>query len=531
MPEPSASRTLRRLFLTLFLRGRSARGLEKEKAPKSIGRKLALTLAFYVLFGLIAILLRNQPIFALSAFLHTMTLMFLGMFIASSAGEILFNQEEADILLHRPIEPRALLWAKVGVLAEVSLWLAGAFNLPGLVIGVLSPHGSWRFIPAHALSTALQAFFCTGCVVLVYQLCLRWLGRERLEGIMTTAQVLLSVAAVLSGQLFPYIAEFVEVGDAASKTWWIALLPPAWFAGIDDALAGSSAPRSWALAALGCAATALVLWLAFGKLASDYEAGLQVLNERSRRRAGGRRWINGLVNTPPLRWWLRDPKERATFLLTAAYLVRDRDVKLRVYPALAPFLIFPIVMMARDLSNDGPGAGFGIAFAAGYLSVVPLMAVNLLEFSQDWRAADIFRLAPAAGPAPLCHGARKALLCLLTLPLAIVLLICAWLIKKDFSALALMAPGLIALPLVALIPNLRGRGLPLSCPVEGAKSASRGLMMVATLVATMGLSGVALMASELDFLGALIGAEFLAVSVTYVLLVRIINRMPWPAAE
>ena len=43
----SPEQTLRRLFLTLFLRGRSSRGLQKETTPKTVGSKLALTLVFY----------------------------------------------------------------------------------------------------------------------------------------------------------------------------------------------------------------------------------------------------------------------------------------------------------------------------------------------------------------------------------------------------------------------------------------------------------------------------------------------------
>ena len=84
---PSPERTLRRLFLTLFLRGRSSRGLRKESAPKSVGSKLGLTLAFYALFGLFALFFKGQPVFALSVYLHGMTFVFLGMFIAASAGE------------------------------------------------------------------------------------------------------------------------------------------------------------------------------------------------------------------------------------------------------------------------------------------------------------------------------------------------------------------------------------------------------------------------------------------------------------
>src|SRR5690349_4670559 len=115
-PAPLPERTLRRLFLTLFLRGRSSRRLQLNKAPKSLARKLTLTLVAYSLFGLFGLFFIGQPVFGLAVYLHSMTFVFLGMFVASSAGEILFNKEEADILLHRPVTARDLLWSKIRVL-------------------------------------------------------------------------------------------------------------------------------------------------------------------------------------------------------------------------------------------------------------------------------------------------------------------------------------------------------------------------------------------------------------------------------
>jgi ABC-2 type transport system permease protein len=285
------------------LRGRSARGLQQNRLPLSVPMRLGMVLIFYALFGLIAFVFRSQSILALSVYLHVTTFMLLGLFVASSAGEVLFNKDEADILLHRPIQPRELLWAKVSVMVQVSLWLAGAFNLPGLYVGWSSPAGDWRFPLAHVLSTVLEALFCVGCVVLTYQLCLRWFGRERLEGLMTTAQVMVSMGLVLSGQLMPRIFRLGIFGGFDARTWWIALLPPAWFAGLDDALAGAGGSNSWILAALALTGTAAVLTSAFGRLARDYTLGLQSLGEvvaapppqRSLRRL----W-SVWVNLPPL---------------------------------------------------------------------------------------------------------------------------------------------------------------------------------------------------------------------------------------
>ena len=538
LPSPEA--TLRKLFLTLFLRGRSARGLKKQSAPKSVGKKLAAVLVVYALVGLMALAFVRQPVFALSAYLHAMTIMFLGMFVASSAGEILFNKEEADILLHRPIEPRTLLWAKIRVLVEVSLWLAIAFNLAGLFVGVFTPDGSWLFTPVHLLSTVLEALFCTSTVVMVYQLCLRWFGRERLEGLMTIAQILLSVGIVLSSQLLPRLMFRIHDTLKPGETpWWINLLPPAWFAGIDDALVGTGSPNSWLLAALAILVTSFVLWIAFGKLSSSYHTGLQALNETispSKVGTGRRRWIPTLVDSRPLCWVLGNPVTRASFLLTVVYLIRDRDVKLRIYPGIAPMMIFPFIFLLRGFGSEQAtsqafGDAFGIAFAGGYLGIVPLMGVTLLQYSQQWQAADIFRIAPLPGPAPLCDGARRAILVVMALPLLVVFALIALLMRGNSASLFLLLPGVIALPVYALMPNMGGKAIPLSVPADESKSAGRGLTMMAVMLISMGLSVVAYMASIAGWFWQFVVAELVIVIVVHSFLRFILNRTKWPTLD
>ena len=534
-PVPAPEKVLRRLFLTLFLRGRGARGLNKSGAPKSIGEKLALTLFLYALFGCMALFFLRQPVFALAVYLHAMTFLFLGMFIASSAGEILFNKEEADILMHRPVTPKAMLWAKIRVLVEVSLWLAGAFNLVGLLVG-FGADSNWRFPIIHLFSTTLEALFCTGCVVLAYQLCLRWFGRERLEGVMTGAQVLISVAAVLSGQILPRVMFQVNhVLTVGESSWWIAFLPPAWFAGFDDAFAGSAVLDSWLLATLAMVITATVLWLAFGKLARDYETGLQALNETVSTRIkkqNHRRWLDRIVNLPPLSWWLRDPVARASFLLTAAYLIRDRDVKLRIYPGLAPILILPFIFLLQGHQHNHPGDfNFGIPLSGVYLGLVPLMGLQILQFSQQWQASDVFRVAPMAGPAQICHGARRAVICLLTLPMLLAVGLVVWLLVGDPAQLILFLPGMIALPVFALVPSLGGKGVPLSAPTDAAKAAGRSLNIILVMIIAFALAGVTELAWLHGWFCWLVIGEMVVAAGIYGIMLAVIGRARWAPAE
>lgn len=523
-------RALRRLYLMLFLRGRSSRGLQKESAPRSVGRKLALALAFYGLFGLFALVFVRQPVFALSVYLHAMTFVFLGMFVASSAGEVLFNREESEILLHRPVTARALLWAKVSVLVQVSLWLAAAFNLVGLFVGAGASDGGWRFIPAHLVSTTLEALFCTGCIVMTYQLCLRWFGRERLDAMMTTTQVLVSIAMIVASQLMPRMmnGRAGQLLAESTRSWWIAFLPPAWFAGFDDAIAGRGSGGSWLLAALAVCGTGAVLGLAFGKLAHNYEAGLQTLSESGPARASrpSRRWVAWFVTRPPLRWWLRDSVSRAAFLLTAAYLLRDRETKLRIYPGVAPMLVFPVIFLIQGRSGAQPG-GFGPAFAGAYLGVIPLLSLNLLQFSQQWQAADLFRAAPMPGPMPFCHGARKAVLCVLTVPAIGLFGVIVWVLARDSSQLALLIPGLIALPLYALVPCLGGKAVPLSQPAEDARSARRSLTMLGVMFIGMALSGLAMWAWSAGWFGWFVLGEAVLVAGAYAALYASLRSVRW----
>lgn len=529
---PDADRVLRKLFLTLFLRGRSSRGLRVEKAPKSVLQKLGVTTLLYAVFGLIALSFLGKPVFAVSAFIHAMTLMFLGMFVAASAGEVLFNREESDILGHRPVRPQALLRAKVRVLLSVSLVLAAAMNLAALAVGVLAPDGGWRFPPAHAASLALETVLCVGGVVLTYQLCLRWFGRERLDSWMTTAQVMVSIAAVIGAQLVPQIMiRFGHRLEITAERWWILALPPAWFAGLDDALAGRGGTSSWVLGGLGTAATGVIAWLALERLAGDYESGLKTLTERpaGAKPRAARRWRVRLTEAVPLRWWLRDPVSRASFLLTAAYLIRDRDVKLRVYPALAPMLVVPVILLLRG--RQGTADFFGPAFIGSYLGLLPMMGVELMEFSQQWQAADVFRSAPVPGPARLCHGARRAVLCFLALPGMALAAAACLILTREPSYLLLMLPGLMAVPVFALFPNWKNGTPPLSRPVEEGKAAGRALGSILVMIAAMLLSVPALWAWENGWFGWWLFGEGLVLGALYAAMRISLSRTRWSSPE
>jgi ABC-2 type transport system permease protein len=379
----------------------------------------------------------------------------------------------------------------------------------------------------------MEALFCTGCVVLVYQLCLRWFGREVLDNVMTGAQVIVAIGLTVGSQVVPQLIGRLEgriAIDELQQLWWLGVLPPIWFAAFDASVTGGGTSGSWALAILGVVATAVVLWLAFGKLARDYERGLQGLGEsraRPTRARSSRPWLDRLVDHPPLSWWLRDSVARASFLLTARYLVRDRDVMLRVYPGMAPMLVMPFVFMMGPARRNG----FGLALTGGFLGLVPMMGLSLMRYSQHWQASDIFRAAPLSGPAPLCHGARCAVLVVLTLPLLALFVTIAWVLSTGWLQMAIFLPGLLLLPVYALVPCLNGEAVPLSMPGEEAKAANRGARMFGITIFSSALAGIGMWALSGGWFWQLLLVEAALVIAAYVLMRRQVAAARWPSLE
>jgi ABC-2 type transport system permease protein len=528
-PAQGRDAVLRQLFLTLFLRGHSARGLQRSTAPKSVGMKLLGTLLLYGLFGMSALAFARQGVFPLAVYLHAMTFLFLGTFVAASAGEILFNKEEADILLHRPVHAGALLRAKVRVLVEVSLWLAGAMNLGGMIGGIGNPRGP-LFPLAHAVATVAETLFCTASVVVLYQVCLRWCGRERLEGLMTSAQVLLAMAMILGSQLLPRLMQSSH-GDAAAlmDRRWIYLLPPAWFACLDEVLTGGLSGRALALAGCGLAATGMLLYAAFVRLARDYEHGLQALHDAApavRETLPGRRWIERLAGLPPLSWLLRDPVARSSFLLSTAYLTRDRDVKLRIFPGVAPMMIMPIIFLWQGIEPRNGIDAVPIGMAGGFAGVMPLLALSLMLYSQQWQAADMFRAAPLTGPARIASGVRTAVFVVLVLPLYVIFATIVAL-RHGPALLPSLLPGALLYPIFSRIPAAGGRAPPFSRTPDDARAARRGLEMMGVMLLAMAVGVTGALASRNGFLLPYLGIEGALVVGVTVMLERSNARAGW----
>ncbi len=492
-------------------------------------RSLIFVLIMYMVTGLMTSTFAFSSLvdlFTFSIIIHSMTFFVVGMAVTAESGDILFNANESDVLMHRPIHPRTLLLAKTINLVAFTLVLATALNLFPTFFA-LAIRGTRIWFPlVHLISMTGLCIFCSAAVVCTYGLVIKYLDREKFDNFAAWSQIAMSVLFIGGYQVVPRLLQRFEGLSLTTYARYLFALPPAWFAGFDSGLAGDHL-FGVLLGLIGLLATAALAYIAIGRLSSGYAQGLAKIGEtRSTAPVRERVVRRRELRNPLLRWWLRDPIELWSFRLAAAYMRRDRDVKLRLYPSLTIFLVFPVISLLDR--NRGGFSSVMPLVTLWMLALLPYQALQTLQMSQHYLAADIFAIAPLPSAAPVFHGVRKATILYLLLPaLAVAGLLIGYIAPGGMKTMALALPGLLAIPVLSLTPALTQDYLPFSRPAARGDQSSRniGLMFISML--SMGIVlAITYIARQFGVLWYMLAIELIVVTAVYYLMNRAIRNRP-----
>ncbi len=513
---------------------------------KARGRPTTLTfvVGLYFFLGLMVGLagLIHPGVLLYSIILHTLTLFTVGMSAVIESNDVLFDQQEDEILLHRPIPPATLLAAKAGALVGFTSMLAAALNAAPTVT-LLMARDAQPWLPlVHLVSTALLVIFACSAVVCSYGLILRFFGREKFESLAVVAQVGMTLVFVASVQIAPQIFERVGPDRLDEIVRYLLFSPPAWFAAIDGIAGGSERGMSTILAAgTGVVATVVVTWIGIGRLSAGYThlmpgrgdvpsgGGAPKVAETSSpatsssrsaasEDASAWRWRH-----PLLARWMRDPIEWSAFRMAIAYIRRDREVKQRVYSSLAMFVVFVVLSLIDTRQKNGQVMPLMMLVMSG---TIPLTVMETMRMSNHFVASDIFRAAPLESSGALFHGVRKAVVLLIQLPIAIVaLLLVVFVTKPREMGLSLAVPVLVALPTLSLAPGILRSYVPFSiAPRRGRQSSQNVATVLVTMAVAGGLIGVSYVAWQAKLLWILVPLEVVCVVLIHFLLLGAIRH-------
>ncbi len=522
-------RALVRAFLVISVRKMPLRTMRGEKKGGGLG-PIVFLVAIYALFGLLMapVLALTKDVFLGTFAVHVMTLFVVGTAAMSEASDVLFNTSENDVLGHKPIQPVTLVVAKALTIIAFTLLIAAAINLgPTIALGFFM-EGARPAAPfAHIASVLLSTVFASASVVCLYGLIARLLGRERLQRVITWAQIGSAVFLAVGFQVVPRLLDTRTGFDLAGLlrgSYLVWFVPPCWFAGF-DAWLGSTAsdPRFAQLALAGLGVTVFCTWLGLLRLPATGGdvASLQEEVRPERAPAPAALAAGGGRVERLLAPWLSDPVQRATFRLARAYILRERSVKVRLASALSFYVVFPVLA----LLPGNRGSDFLPLLMVWMCALVPLTVLESLRISSNPAAADLFLYAPIEGGARLFHGVRKAAIAYVQAPLlAYLTLVSIWVLRAEPARLWLALPALLAMPTLSLLPGLTGEYLPLSA---GTRTGQRTVQTAITFLVMIpaGLLGLlAYLAQKEGLLWLMLAGEFAALAVLHALLLRIVDR-------
>jgi hypothetical protein len=488
-------RTLLGVYLKLDLRSGKSFLQQGKKENVTSNRALFSVLLMYMVSGLAIgfFAFVRADVFFFSLIASSLTFALIALAVITESGNVIFNENEPDIIGHLPITSRTLFAAKTLNLFLFALLLAAAVNLFPTIFGIWALGSSPLFIFAHLVSAFLVSVFATMLVVTSYGLLMRYVDKEKFNNIIAYAQTALTIVFILSYQLLPRLMDRFELNfaEASGKYFYYLLFyPPAWFSGLTLVLMGNLNGVTLGLAGIAILMLGVVSFIALKKIAGGYSSFVSRLafdsptavqaKAKTAAPEVERAAVSELRGFEKIKaLWLRDPVERAVFDLVFSYIKRDREIKVRLYPTFAYFIVFPLLgLFSKELSDPffDNHFTFGALVGGAMIAFVMMSATEVLLFSEHYAAAYIFRVAPIKSLSSIHKGVRKAAFLYFAIPGAALLLVLYSIIwRNPWHALLIITPWVVIAPAFAMFSFIRREIVPLSRKYQKGQQSARSM--------------------------------------------------------
>lgn len=448
---------------------------------KKEGNQFLKSLWIYGLYGLILIpflLLGENYIFQLSlAFGMILFIMMTSMISDFSA--VLLDVRDKNILQTKPVNRKTIAAAKIVHIMIYMALVAGAFTAIPFLVGLVK-HG-FLFALIFLAELVLTVLLVVVLTSLLYLVILRFFDGEKLKDIINYVQILLSVGVVVGYQVLIRSFDFVDLNMAYTFSWWHFLIPPLWYgAPFEVFLNGNSSGYLIAFTILAVLVPLLAIYC-YAKLMPSFERNLEKLLSNTKTRKQKRNWLDEIG----ARLFCRSKEERIFFRFAASMMKKEREFKLKVFPALGMSIFFPFLFIftyPREGGLEEISGGNMFLFIYFCNFMIPSL-VYMLKFSEGYKGGWLFKAAPIEQSSRAYSGALKAFFMKLYLP---VFLVVAILFTWIFTVRIL--PDLAAVFLGGLLQTLithkavNEDEFPFSESFEFAQDAGTSKMLVLTLI-------------------------------------------------
>jgi ABC-2 type transport system permease protein len=413
-------RSLRSIVeVKMMMENRRSHGINKQNFKKEDSNTFIKSLGFQALFSFLfglMILLVDKNIYNIYIWNFSFIMFMIAFNMISDFVEVLFDTTDNIILIPRPVNSKVIWMARlIHIIVFLSL-LTFANSLGSIVFTIYKlgfVAGIIYFISLICL--CLITVFFTG---ILYLLLTKFVSGERLKDIIGYAQIAFTVILMVGYQVGTKMSSSIFQVQTIVIKWWHFIAPPVWFAGLMESCLNHHFEIPYLVFIL------LILITPFLSifLMNRY---LSPLFSKSLSEYGTPEVIEKQANTVSKTGFLtllsekitKNPLEKAAFNFVWKITNRDRKFKIRAYPIFGMVLYF----MSKLFTDDNKNESFNKWTILYYTSFCVYAVIQQIFYSDDWKAAWIYKNSPIETPGNIILGGVKALIVKIMIPSFIIL--------------------------------------------------------------------------------------------------------------
>ncbi len=424
-------------------------------------------------------------------------ILMLSMMLVSDFTSVLIDVRDNFIILPKPVNDSTFVVARLlHVFIHISK-LVLPMSLPCFIYLAIAsnPLASLLFLFLTLLATLFSIFLINA----VYLLILRVTTPERFKNAISYIQIAFAIIAYAGFQFLPRMSEHIDEGAllVLPDSPWLLLAPPYWFAcafntlftGEADMLSAVGTGFALVLPLLSIYGVARFLAPAFNqKLAmigsgeSGPRAGQQTSEWTAKK--GLSDWLAGLLTT--------NPAERTGFQFAWKMMLRSREFKVKVYPAIGYLVVIVGALYLQNSKREHFAqemfSGYRLLILIYVSSILLVGAINQMVYSEKFRASWIFYITPTERPGQVISGAFKAAIFQFYFFIALLAYVLAAILSSPLMLLNVTLALCNQLVICFTISGFNNRKLPFSQPTgidqQGGQFVRRmALLVVSGLIA------------------------------------------------
>jgi ABC-2 type transport system permease protein len=354
--------------------------------------------------------------------------------LISDFTSVLIDVRDNYIIFPKPVSDKTFVLSRLLHIVIHITKIIIPMSLPAIIY--LSIYNGYRTSFVFFVMMLLASTFSIFLINIIYLIILKFTSPKKFQVIISYVQIFMTIIIFAGYQIMVQQIGRIEIGSfAILQNYWLWLLPSYWFAlsikFFTDFLFEIPLITGAILTIL---VPPLSLWTVIKYFAPSFNQKLSLITSNSEESASPiTSYKNKTIARITYQYRLskvlaKEGVEQMGFLLTWKLTSRLRDFNLKVYPSIGYVVVMVAISFYKDksfsvskLRTDHSDTRFLVMNMVYFSSIILLVALGQIQFSEKFKAAWFYFTTPVKKPGLIFSGALKAVIFKFYIPIVLIL--------------------------------------------------------------------------------------------------------------